>query len=290
MKPVVYLEKADIAATLTTWIYCAMWQLYAAINTGKTGYIHWPQQKNRSLLPYQDPAKFKEQPNMYDWYFVQPFHANPPPRTEAWLWESPVPEMAEHNLMGLTFEEINRFYLEHLDFNPVVHQRGAALVARYGIDFDKTIGLSWRGTDNVTDGRPRIPIEFYYPFLDEIMEVEPDCRICCTAEEERILDPLLARYPSAFRVEEFFSSPLGHRQNPERFSPFSGFERGMQPALMVWLFSRCRHYIHNRASTAAVADWMSSRKGRMICLGCNPTLDYTVVPIVHPKTGAQMWP
>jgi len=290
MKPVVYLEKADIAATLTTWVYCAMWQLYAALNSGHTAYIHWPNRKNRSLLPYQDLKKFREEPNMYDWYFVQPFHQVPPPQEETWLWENQVPAMTEFNLMSNTFEVINAFYLEHFRFSPEVDGRGQKLVERYGIEFDKTIGISWRGTDNVTDGRPRLPVEFYYPFIDEILEEEPGCRICCTAEEESVLDPLLDRYGQAFRVEEFFSSPLGHMQNPERFSPFTGFERGMQPALMTWLFSKCRHYIHNRASTAAVADWASSREGRTVCLGCNPTLDYDVVPIIHPKTGDQMWP
>jgi hypothetical protein len=44
----------------------------------------------------------------------------------------------------------------------------------------------------------------------------------------------------------------------------SGYERGLQPALMVWLFGKCAHYIKNRSTTGAVASWISS--GRIVSI------------------------
>lgn len=261
---IVYLEKTDIGATLTTWIYCGMWQLYAAEMSGKVGYINWPQDKMRALQPYWDDSKFAEMPNMYDWYFEQPHFKTPPPKTEVWTWEWAQKEVGDYPLMSQSLYVMKEFFKKHCRLNQVVNTRGEALVSKYGIDFNKTIGITWRGTDCVTDGRPYMPIETYFPFIDDILEKEPDLRIMCTAEEEKILEPLFARYKTAFKIEEFYSSPKGHAHNPERFSPFSGFERGMQPALMVYLFSKCKHYIKNRSSTGAVASWLSS--GRIVSL------------------------
>lgn len=268
----IYLEKTDIGATLTTWIYCSHWQLFAAEKLGLKCYINWPRDPMRALRPCYDDAKFNELPNMYDWYFVQPiFPDGPPPSYDrVWTWETPPEDLGkalgEHPLYT-TVSQIKAFYQKHLKFQPVVDARGQALVNKYGIDFSKTIGITWRGTDSVIDGRPRMPIQTYFPFIDNILEKEPGLRIMATAEEESIIDPLLERYPSAFKIEEFFTTPLGKNQlgdNPERFSSLPGFERGMQSALMVWLFSKCAHYVKNRASTAAVASWLSN--GRIVSL------------------------
>jgi hypothetical protein len=269
----VCLEKTDIGATLTTWIYCAMWQLWSAEKMGLDGYINWPDgfSPPRALRPYHDPEMFKAVPNMFDWYFVQPKVATLPPRDLVWTWETN-PETGQYPLMSQPLSVIKAYYKQHLHFAPRVDAAANVLVQKYGIDFDKTIGITWRGTDNITDGRPRLPIAVYYPFIDDILQETPDMRIMCTAEENTVLAPLLAKYPQAFRVEEFYSSPLGSPHNPERFSPFSGYQRGLQPALMVWLFSKCKHYIKNRSSTGAVASWLSS--GRIVSLAHPETLGY----------------
>jgi hypothetical protein len=263
MSQVVYLEKNDIHCTLTTYLYCHFWQMWAAEQMGHEVYIHWP--KGLFLESYEDQEKFVETPNAYLWYFRQPKVQFPPPQNECetWLWEkwadpSPIPFMAQ------PLSVIKDYYKKNLIFNDTVNERGQALVDKYNIDFSKTIGVTWRGTDVYLDSRPRVPIEVYFPFIDELMQKEPDLRIAATAEEETILDPLLARYPNAFRIDEFISSPFESKHNPERLSEVSGFERGLQPALMVWLFSKCAHYIKNRSSTGAVASWLSS--GRIVSI------------------------
>lgn len=264
----IYIEKTDICATLTTWIYCAMWQLYAAEKLGRTAYINWPQDRLRALQPYWDDAMFAQKPNMFDWYFEQPHVDAPPPREEVWTWETPSPALGaalgEHCLVGQPLADLKAFYRKNCRLNAAVQARGALLVEKYNLDFKNLIGITWRGTDCVIDGRPRMPIETYFPFIDDVLEKEPHLRIACTAEEEGVLGPLLSRYPQAFVISEFYSAPNGCRDNPEKFSPFSGYERGMQPALMVWLFSQCAHYIKNRSSSGGVASWLST--GRIVCL------------------------
>jgi len=254
----IFLEKNDIHSTLTTWLYCHYWQMWAAEQTGHTAYINWP--KGLSVQSYNDDAKFQKIPNAYDWFFEQPFGNKK--REETWTWENwadPTPV----GFMAQPLSVIREYYQRHLKFNEATNQRGRAIVDKYKIDFTKTIGITWRGTDIYLDGRPRISIETYFPFIDEVLT--DDMRIMCTAEEQGILDPLLNKYPQAFVVEEFIQAPYGAKDNPERFSNVSGYERGLQPVLMVWLFSKCAHYIKNRSSTGAVASWLS--KGRIVSIG-----------------------
>ena len=266
----IYLEKSDIHSTLTTWLYCHFWMLWSLEQRGQPdGYIRWPELK--SVQSYYDKDKFAEIPNMYEWYFKQPktFVHSGHHRIytwEYWVDDCPIPFMSQ------PLSVIKDYYKKNLHFNEETNKRGEELVKKYNIDFSKTIGITWRGTDIYLDGRPRIPIERYFRFVDEIMERNPDFRIAATAEEERILEPLFARYHNAFHIEEFKQAPFESKHNPERFSSVSGYERGLQPVLMVWLFSKCAHYIKNRSSTGAVASWLS--EGRIVNIAHEETLSY----------------
>lgn len=272
----VFLEKNDIHCTLTTFLYCHFSMLWGAEQLGYQSYINWFQ--GGSVLSYEDKEMFQREPNQYNWYFKQPMLDHPPLTYSArWTWEIPGP-WSQYPLMSQPLSVIKDYYKKHLKFNDTTNARGQAIVDKYKIDFSKTIGITWRGTDiyleslNGNHGRKRMPIETYFPFIDEILEKEPDLRIACTAEEEKILDPLLARYPSAFKIEEFEQVPHESKHNPERYSKRSGYERGLQPALMVWLFSKCKYYIKNRSSVAAVASWLSD--GKIISLGHPETLGF----------------
>jgi hypothetical protein len=261
----IYLEKNDIHSTLTTWIYCHFHMAYNAINKGLTPYIHWP--SGKFLQSYEDAAKFKEIQNAYEWYFVQPFFEYPQQEKSTWTWElenwGANVNTTDYQLICEPLAVIKKFYKKNLDFNIETCMRGKAIANKYNIDFTKTIGITWRGTDiyleseNGNSGRKYTPIESYFPWIDKALEAIPDARIACTAEEEGILEPLFARYPQAFLIEEFHQAPKGSKDNPERFTPISGYERGLQPALMVWFFSKCAWLIKNRASTSAVASWIS---------------------------------
>lgn len=275
MSKVIFIEKTDTAATLTTWLYCSAWVMWAAEQLGFNDvYINWQQGHNppRALQAYEDAQMGSVNSNQFEWYFKQPKLENPPPRKQAniWTWEhlnwdSGI-DVSPYQFMSQPLEVIRDYYHKHFHFNEETNRRGQILVDKYGVDFEKTIGISWRGTDVYLDGRPRIPIEVYFPFIEEILEANPNFRLMVTAEEEKILDPLFKRYGErAFKIDEFISSPFQCKHNPERLSNVSGYERGLQPALMVWLFSKCAHYIKNRSSTGAVASWISD--GRIVSIG-----------------------
>ncbi len=267
----IYIEKNDTHCTLTTFFYCNFWQLYSAQQQGYKGYINWFRHTG-FLQSYDDEQMYAKYPNAYSWYFKQPmFEENEiPERDETWTWEIDGEKMKEFHLMSQPLSEIKDFYKKNLIFNDVVNQRGQELVDKYNIDFSKTIGICWRGTDiflesaNGYAGRQYTDIKYYFEWIDKALEQIPNARIACTSEEEEILEPLFARYPQAFLIEEFYQVPKGAKENPERHSPMSGFERGMQPALMVWFFSKCAWLIKNRASTSAVASWISD--GEIVCI------------------------
>lgn len=272
----IHLEQNDPWTTLTTWIYKAFWMMHKAEAMGHIPYINWP--INSCLEVYKDNEMFNKIPNMYEWYFEQPFITMRDLPIEKWMWESPggwgAGIVDDNQLMAKPLAYMKEYFKKHLKFNEATNARGDALVKKYNIDFANTIGITWRGTDNVTDGRPRLPIEIYFPFIDEILENNPNMRIMCTSEEQGILEPLFARYPNAFNIDEFISTPNGSEVNPERLNLVSGYEKGLQPALMLWLFSKCAHYIKNRSSTGAVASWISD--GRIVCIGHEETLSYNL--------------
>jgi hypothetical protein len=254
---------------MTTYVYCSFAMMWAAELNVWPCYINWP--IGKSVKSYEDLQKFTEIPNMYDWYFKQPKTDTIPIRERTWTWENWV-DPSHVPLMAQPLSVIKDYYKKNLHFNEETNKRGQAIVDRYNIDFSKTIGITWRGTDIYLDGRPRIPIEKYFRFVDELLEQEPGLRIATTAEENGILDPLLARYPNSFLIEEFIQAPLNSKNNPERFSSVSGYLRGLQPVLMVWLFSKCAYYVKNRSSTGAVASWLSD--GKIYCIAHSETLNY----------------
>lgn len=260
----VYIHHQDHNCTLTTYLYVSLWMLWKAEQENLKGYINWP--AGLSVIDYHDAEMFRKVPNQYNWYFKQPYFDQVPEGSHrVWMWG----QMDVGQFFSQSLADIKAFYKKHLKFNDEVNRRGQELVDKYQIDFSKTIGLTWRGTDIHLDKRPYLPIEVYFPWIDDILNEHPDYRIICTAEEAQILDPLLKKY-NAVVIEEFEQAPKGSKQNPERFSSRSGYERGLQPVLMVWLFSKCAHYIKNRSSTGAVASWLSD--GSITTLGCDERL------------------
>ena len=260
----IYITKNDIHSTMTTYFYCCFSMLYSAQQQGHRGYLNWFR-NGGFVQSYDDAEMYAKYPNAYSWYFKQPMfnEGEIVPKDSVWTWEIDGDKFGSYNLMSQPLSVIKEFYRKNLIFNEDTNRRGRLIVEKYDIDFSKTIGVGWRGGDiyleslNGQQGRKYTPIEYYFEWIDKALEAIPDARIACTAEEEGILEPLFARYPQAFLIEEFYQAPKGSKHNPERLSPMSGYERGLQPALMVWLFSKCAWLIKNRASTSAVASWLS---------------------------------
>jgi len=265
----IYVEKTDIGATLGTWLYCAYQFLYAAEQgCGEKAYISWPNDPRRSLQPHQDPAMFAQCPNMYEWWFKQPFYDTAPPRTETWVCEEGPPasrgggkRLGDFNIFQQPLQVIKDTYRRYLKFNDATQKRIDDLVVKYGIDFDNTIGVGWRGCDSYVDGRPRLPIEVYFPFIDDILAQEPNLKIFATAEETLVTDRIVSHYPGrVFTIPEIFSAPWGYKEHSEYVNPASGYERGVQTCQLIAILSRCKYLIKNRSSVSSTACWLSYGK------------------------------
>ena len=251
----VNLERTELRASLSSWINSAMNALNAASREGLTGYIHWPQ--HRCPKAYHDSEAFARCPNMFEWYFHQACCRAHPSTAPIWAYEDSHPVITRHPI-----EDYRAFFRQHLLFNRDVTDRLETLVARHRLCLDNTIAVSWRGTDNVIDGRPRVPIEQYFPVIDRILEVERDFDIFVKAEEQGATDTLLRRYPKAIALPEFFTASAGETQMQDWVSPASGYERGMQVVLLILLFSKCKFLLKNNANLSDIATRLSF--GRVI--------------------------
>jgi len=175
--------------------------LYSAQQQGHTGYLNWFR-KGGFVESYDDKQMYAQFPNAYSWYFKQPMfeYGQIPPNNSTWTWEIDGSKFGSYNLMSQPLSVIKEFYKKNLIFNEETNRRGQLLVDKYGIDFSKTIGCTWRGGDiyleslNGNEGRKYTPIEFYFEWIDKALEAIPDARIACTSEEDEILDPLFKRY------------------------------------------------------------------------------------------------
>jgi hypothetical protein len=250
----VYLERKDLGASLSSWIISAMSALNSAFAEGLTGYIHWPE--HRCPSAYYDREAFARCPNMFEWYFDQPwFQTERLSTTPIWVYEDSDAITSRHPI-----DDVSGFYRKHLLFNNDVAARLDVLLRRYRLRPEQAVAVSWRGTDNVIDGRPRTPIEKFFPVIDEILEADPDIAIVAKPEERGVTETLLHRYPKAIVPSEFFIADAGEKQMQDWVSPAPGYERGMQVVLLILLFSRCKYLLKNNANLADIATRLSAGK------------------------------
>ena len=251
-KDYVYLERKDLGASLSSWINSSMGTLNAAFAEGLTGYVHWP--AHRCPRAYLDADAFSRRPNMFAWYFDQPWCHDPPAvATETWVYEDAYVLTNQHPIANL-----EDFFQQYLVFNVDVIGRFEALLARYRLRPEQTIAVSWRGTDNVADGRPQVPIDSFFPVIDEILGAEPGLTIVAKPEERSAADALRRRYPNVIVPSEFFIAEPGETQMQDWVNPASGYERGMEVALLILLFARCRYLLKNNANLSDIATRLSS--------------------------------
>jgi len=248
----VILRRKDRDASLASWINTTMNALQAAQAEGLAAYVDWPADACPSA--YGEAAAFARCPNMFEWYFEQPALARSPgDGCPVWIYEDMQAMVVRHQAF-----ERRHFYPRHLRPNAAVLARLQALLERHAIDPARTIAVAWRGTDNVVDGRTRRPITDCYAEIDALLDADPGLSIVAKPEEQDAADALCRRYPQALVPPEFFLAPPGSTQMQDRINPAPGFERGMQPVLLMLLYARCRFLLKNSANLADCAAWMSS--------------------------------
>ena len=261
----VFLERKDLGASLSSWIGSAMSLLNAAFVEGLTGCIHWPE--HHAPRAYRDRAAFARCPNMFEWYFDQPWCQGPRPlAAPRWTFEDALDLVARHPIA-----DVSTFWRQHLLFNADVTARFETLLARYALRPDRTLAIAWRGTDNVADGRPRIEIDAFFPAIDAILEAEPNLAIVAKPEERGAAEALLHRYPAAIVPEEFFLAEAGETRMQDWVNPASGYERGMEAVLLLLLFSKCKYLLKNNANLSDIASRLS---GGQVISWSSPTISH----------------
>jgi hypothetical protein len=137
-----------------------------------------------------------------------------------------------------------------------VAARACDLAARHHLDLSRTLAVAWRGTDKKTEATV-IPIERYFPVIDRLLREEPDLVLFSKPEEEGVLAALRSRYPLV-TFPGFFLARTGEEQMADRVNPASGYERGMQAALLIYFYSQAKYLLRNASSLADVAAFLSA--------------------------------
>ncbi len=276
---IVYLEKRDVGATMTCWLNCLMWLDWSAQNEGLVGYFNWP--KESHIWPLNDPEMFAREPNMFNWFFLQPnqdkldqlgFPAGQVPRSDVrWMWEeeSSMPK----GVPGIWPMGPKTYpWYSRLKIRPEIVARADALVQKYGLDLSNTIGISRRGCEARLDeerDHASETIESYFPELDRLMAAEPGLKIFATAEEQGDAEKVGARYPGTVIMSEFWTVPAGYGSTPGRpehsgwCNPVSGYERGVLTCLLISILSRCKYYVRNKSNMSYVAGWIKGPEGNI---------------------------
>lgn len=268
----VYLEKRDAGATLTCWIACLMWLDWAAYMEGLTAYYNWPH--SSCISPLYDAEMFAREPNMFDWFFIQPnlelFGGVIPPKTNAWVWEASA--TMPYGVPGKwPMGESTYAWYKRLKIRPEIVARANALVAKYGLDLSNTIGVSRRGCEaRLDDERNHTSetIENYFPYLDRLVAEEPNLKIFATSEEQGDAEKIAARYPGKTTImSELWTVPAGYGSTPGNplhsgwCNPVSGYERGVLTCLLISLLSRCKYYVKNKSNMSQIAGWIKGGTG-----------------------------
>jgi hypothetical protein len=131
------------------------------------------------------------------------------------------------------------------------------LLRSYCIRPENTIAVSWRGTDSVVDGRPRTPIEKYFPVIDAILAAEPETAIFAKPEERGTAEALRRRYERTIIPSEFFTANTAETRMQDWLSPDAGYERGMQVLLLILVFAQCKYLLRNQANLSEIATHLS---------------------------------
>ena len=195
---------------------------------------------------------------MFNWWLDQPCYPwkGVPARKATWVWEEATPELSLHRFDLAPREVIQHWYRDRLRFKPAVVTWADKLAKKYKVDFDRTVGVSWRGCDNVVDGRRRVAVEDYFPTLDHILK-DGGLRILSMPEEATVTERLQQRYPQVFAMGEFFTAPWGYDGQSFALNQAPGYSKGFETCAMILLLSRCRHYVHNEANLSVIVGNLS---------------------------------
>ncbi len=244
--------------SLSSYINTMLNVCHWARKAGHQVYIDW---RDAPCQNYRD-QDFNGNPNLFEWFFEQPFELtagdvkdaplyvyeedewrracgdteairafeqimNTPPRTEE--------AMGHLGSMARTF----------LKFKKPVVDWANVLFYEYKLNPNTLICLSYRGMDRGMEV-PLMPVERAYPTVHKIKASHPKAHLWMTADEGHAQEAVRNTLSDAVIIDELWASPECSRHlNADNLSRAKGYDKALGVATLILMRSKCRWLVGN---------------------------------------------
>ena len=150
----------------------------------------------------------------------------------------------------LNFFELNKVIRSYFELSKVCKVQVDFFVEKYGIDFNRTLTVCYRGTDKHIEILPT-SIDSYISHIDTFLERDPGLRVLIQTDQKQVRDALSARFPdNSFYIEEMpvtISDMVMHKIVKQKKEDFA-----LNLLSVTWIMSQSRFLITH---TGNVAFW-----------------------------------
>ncbi len=253
-------------ASLASYISTMLSMVHSAQLNGHRAWVDW---RGQPAGLYRDAGPDLPE-NQWLWWLEQPMVAEAPLAAPLWVYEDPAwraqcPIAGDLPWNAQTAEAIARLRAivpSLLKIQERVRLLGDGLFARHGLDPAKAVAISIRGTDKHAEAHAA-PAEAYVPVLERLQAQHPGLALWVQAEEAAANAWIRGRFPGAMVMEEFYqvgAAPgfIGSGRMADRTNPKSGYARGLDAVLLLYLFSRCAVLVKNASNLGDLAAGLST--------------------------------
>lgn len=163
------------------------------------------------------------------------------------------------NYLSLPLDEFKPYLQKYFRVNEKVERWKDWFVKKYAIDFDKTIVLSYRGTDKYIELELQ-PVEKYLLHVRKLLQDNPGYRVWIQTDQQQVQDAVMSEFEPGrcFLLEELPATTGKHGVHEILETDKVEFSRKMLAA--VQLMAACKHLITH---TGNVAFWTVLYRGNV---------------------------
>lgn len=263
MSKYVRINRPPSDNSIFSYVLTMMALAHHAETLGLLCYVDWT--SGNCPIVYTDPEASNIKPNMWEWYFDQPHGVmEAPSDCDTWTFiEGKYPNEFRYNhwsIEDLVYKQsiVSRLLIPNL---PTL-KFAASIQSKYGIKPSKTIAVSYRGNDAVTDSRRGMKsITYYFDTLNRLIEEHPDFLVWIQTDDSSVLDAFKDKYPSSISIGEFetISDPSTYA---DEVSKKRGYQRGLEAVTKMVILSRCAVLVKNMSNLSDMA--AASSHGKII--------------------------
>ena len=209
--------------------------------------VNWPRQDR-----WRDDDQAGR--NLFDSYFLPNNNLD----THAMAKLSPLNHHGVYR--DLSFDKLKPYIQNYFAPTKIVRRKIDEFVQKYGIDYDNTVTLWYRGTDKFTE-LALIPPRYYVAEAQRLIRTHPKLRVLIQTDQEQIRDILINELgESAFYLNELpvSKSLTGIHAVPSEERGLTNFEFGTALLAVVQIASKCKYLITH---TGNVGLWIYLYRG-----------------------------